>query len=93
MQSQEEKKYKNPVAYPPCGPVMGIKRRGIASFKGIPYAQPPVLNKRFKAPESLAPWTELRPLKVAALPCRWGELLSTALLLIEWMVKTKTVFI
>ncbi|MGD9474572.1 MAG: carboxylesterase/lipase family protein [Eubacteriaceae bacterium] len=61
MQSQEEKKYKNPVAYPPCGPVMGIKRRGIASFKGIPYAQPPVLNKRFKAPESLAPWTELRP--------------------------------
>ncbi|WKY45796.1 carboxylesterase family protein [Eubacteriaceae bacterium ES2] len=62
MQSQEEeKKYKNPVAYPPCGPVMGIKRRAVASFKGIPYAQPPVMDRRFKAPEPLPPWPRLRP--------------------------------
>ncbi|WKY48820.1 carboxylesterase family protein [Eubacteriaceae bacterium ES3] len=40
---------------------MGIKRRNVASYKGIPYAQPPVLERRFKAPEPHPPWQELRP--------------------------------
>ncbi|CAB3255048.1 unnamed protein product [Arctia plantaginis] len=33
------------------------------SFKGIPYAQPPVGDLRFKAPQSVQPWTGVRSAK------------------------------
>lgn len=35
----------------PCGPVRGIEKSGIAGFRGIPYAEPPVGRARFAAPE------------------------------------------
>ena len=32
----------------------------IGVFRGIPYAQPPVGNLRWRAPQDLAPWTGVR---------------------------------
>jgi para-nitrobenzyl esterase len=40
------------------GPVQGIARDGIQVFRGIPYAEPPVGDLRFKPPVPRAPWTE-----------------------------------
>ncbi len=51
---------KRPILNPPCGPVQGVYRRGVSSYKGIPYAMPPVNDRRFKAPEPLPPWKEVR---------------------------------
>jgi para-nitrobenzyl esterase len=41
------------------GPIYGNHRdaNGILSFKGIPYAQPPVGNLRWKPPTTHASWT------------------------------------
>ncbi|MFT3661107.1 MAG: carboxylesterase/lipase family protein [Gordonia sp. (in: high G+C Gram-positive bacteria)] len=45
------------------GPVSGVRgrrtRRGTASWLGIPYAAPPVGPLRFRAPQPVAPWTEV----------------------------------
>lgn len=43
------------------GPVTGAKSGDIWTFKGIPYAAPPVGDLRWKAPQPVAPWTEDRP--------------------------------
>jgi para-nitrobenzyl esterase len=40
------------------GPVTGVRSDGSARFLGIPYAQPPVGDLRFAAPQPVAPWTE-----------------------------------
>ncbi|HEY5555717.1 carboxylesterase/lipase family protein [Acetobacterium sp.] len=51
---------RNPELTPPCGPVKGQYRKGISSYKGIPYAMPPLRERRFKAPEPMPPWEYLR---------------------------------
>ena len=51
---------KRPILHPPCGPVQGQFRRGVSSYKGIPYAMPPVGHRRFKAPEPMPPWEAVR---------------------------------
>lgn len=38
------------------GLVSGVCERGMAVFKGIPYAEPPVGKRRFKPPVPRAPW-------------------------------------
>jgi para-nitrobenzyl esterase len=42
------------------GIVEGIIKDGIASFKGIPFAAPPVGNLRWKSPQPVIPWTGIR---------------------------------
>lgn len=42
------------------GPVAGLESAGIRSFKGIPYARPPVGDLRFAPPLPPEPWTEPR---------------------------------
>lgn len=40
------------------GPVSGINEKGVTRFSGIPYAQPPVGDLRFRAPQMIEPWTQ-----------------------------------
>ncbi len=42
------------------GPVVGRVGAGVASFKGLPYAAPPVGDLRWRSPRSPAPWSEPR---------------------------------
>lgn len=42
------------------GQIEGVAKDGIVSFKGIPFAAPPVGDLRWKAPQAVAPWTGIR---------------------------------
>ena len=45
-----------------AGPVEGATSAdgAVRSFKGLPFAAPPVGQARWKAPAPVAPWTEVR---------------------------------
>src|SRR5436309_7294579 len=42
------------------GPVQGREKDGIFDFRGIPYAAPPVGELRFRPPQPVEPWAEVR---------------------------------
>jgi len=42
------------------GEVQGVTQDGVLSFKGIPFAAPPVGDLRWKAPQAAAHWTSVR---------------------------------
>lgn len=42
------------------GTVEGVLKDGIASFKGIPFAAPPVGNLRWRAPQPVIPWNGIK---------------------------------
>jgi para-nitrobenzyl esterase len=44
----------------PSGRLGGLARDGVLSFRGIPYAQPPVGALRWRMPELLPPWAGTR---------------------------------
>ncbi len=49
-----------PVVQAPAGPVAGIQQGTLSVFRGIPYAQPPVGQNRWRPPLPVAPWSEVR---------------------------------
>ncbi|MFL6027262.1 MAG: carboxylesterase/lipase family protein [Friedmanniella sp.] len=50
-----------PVVTLAAGQVRGIERGAVAAWLGLPFAEPPVGRRRFRAPEPKAPWTGVRP--------------------------------
>ena len=44
----------------PCGRLLGLRAGDIFSFKGIPYAKPPIGLLRWRMPEPLEPWPGVR---------------------------------
>src|SRR5688572_8770805 len=43
------------------GRIEGIERNGVRQFRGIPYAAPPVGERRFRPPAPPEPWEGVRP--------------------------------
>jgi para-nitrobenzyl esterase len=46
-----------------AGRVRGRNENGVAVFRGIPFAKPPIGRRRFQAPEPPAPWDGVREAK------------------------------
>ena len=49
-----------PLAQTTCGTVRGRHRRGVELFASIPYAVPPIGERRFAAPVPHEPWKGVR---------------------------------
>jgi len=43
------------------GPISGVQEDGLWVYKGIPYAAPPVGELRWREPQPVKPWKEVRP--------------------------------
>jgi len=50
----------NPTIQVTGGEIRGVVKDGVASFKGIPFAAPPVGALRWKSPQPVIPWTGIR---------------------------------
>ncbi|HBK17029.1 MAG TPA: carboxylesterase [Gammaproteobacteria bacterium] len=48
----------NPIVRPPCGPIQGRIKEDTLLFAGIPYAQAPRGDLRFKAPQPIPPFAD-----------------------------------
>lgn len=55
---------------PPAGPVIGFAgEAGEHAWLGIPFAQPPTGERRWRAPRPLPPWTDARAALAFGSPC------------------------
>jgi para-nitrobenzyl esterase len=50
----------DPVVSTRAGRVRGRNENGVAVFRGIPFAEPPIGQRRFQAPAPTAPWDGVR---------------------------------
>jgi para-nitrobenzyl esterase len=55
------------------GEVQGVVDDGVAAFKGIPYASPPVGNLRWRPPQPAARWTSARRAAEFGADCMQGR--------------------
>jgi para-nitrobenzyl esterase len=58
------------------GKVAGVAANGIVSFKGIPFAAPPVGELRWRAPQPVVPWTGIREVSKFAPACVQDEMFA-----------------
>ncbi len=54
------KEQQSPITSTQNGLVLGRAKNGVLLFNGIPYAEPPVGDRRFKRPVSPASWDDIR---------------------------------
>lgn len=52
-----------------AGTLLGVSRNGVARYLGVPFAQPPVGELRWKPPQPPASWTGERDATKYQLPC------------------------
>jgi para-nitrobenzyl esterase len=52
-----------------AGPIRGVVGQGQSSFKGIPFAAPPVGDLRWRAPAPPSPWSDIRDATAFGSPC------------------------
>ncbi|HWK52735.1 MAG TPA: carboxylesterase family protein, partial [Hyphomicrobiales bacterium] len=53
--------------------MQGTADHGVAAFKGVPFAAPPVGDLRWKAPQPVIPWAGIKQTSTVALPCAQGS--------------------
>lgn len=58
-----------PVARTQSGPIRGAHNGAVDAFLGIPYAAPPVVDKRWLPPEPAQSWTDVREAKTFGATC------------------------
>jgi len=51
------------------GTVLGVIKHGVVSFKGIPFAAPPIGLLRWKAPQPVVGWSGVKNADAFAEPC------------------------
>ena len=76
------------------GPIVGTVQDGVCSYKGIPYAAPPVGDLRWKPPQAVKPWKDPRDCieygpscpqkKQAVMPIDVGDMDEDCLYLNVW---------
>lgn len=49
-----------PIVTTTAGPVLGATESGLEVFRGIPYAAPPIGDRRWLPPAPVVPWTDAR---------------------------------
>ncbi len=59
------------------GQVQGVATNGIAAFKGIPFAAPPVGELRWKAPQPVKAWTGVKQANQYAAGCMQDPNMAT----------------
>jgi para-nitrobenzyl esterase len=60
LQAQRTDSLNGPIVHTTYGDIRGISDGEIASFKGIPYAAPPVGEYRWRPPQPVKAWTGVR---------------------------------
>lgn len=55
------------------GQLQGVVEDGVAAYKGIPYAAPPVGDLRWRPPQPVAPWTGIRQAAEFGANCMQGR--------------------
>jgi para-nitrobenzyl esterase len=62
------------------GTIEGVEQDGIFTYKGVPFAAPPVGELRWKAPEPVEPWTDVKKADAFGPACmqRAGSMGNTA---------------
>jgi len=62
-----------PVVRVDSGDLQGVVADGVASFRGIPFAAPPVGDLRWRPPQPAAPWTGVRQAAEFGANCMQGR--------------------
>jgi para-nitrobenzyl esterase len=64
---------KPPVVRVDTGEVQGVADDGVVSYKGIPFAAPPVGDLRWRPPQPAAQWTSVRQAAEFGADCMRGR--------------------